>query len=588
MKILLQSILASCCLISVLPSSLRGDESVEQSAGISVSFASQIRPLLSDKCFACHGPDEQTREADLRLDVREEALAGEAIVPGSPDESELLRRISLPQDDDEKMPPRAFHKDLTEAEVELFRLWIGQGAPYQQHWSYRQLERPPVPQVAAEDADLVKNPIDAFILQSLRQHGLGFAGPTDKVTLIRRLYLDLVGMPPTQSEAQEFLEDSRADAVEHAVDALLLDPRFGERLAVHWLDLVRYADTIGYHSDTYMEVSAYRDYVIRSFNENKPFDRFTIEQLAGDLLPEATQEQLVASGYNRLLQTTEEGGAQAKEYISIYAADRVRNLSGVWMGQTVGCAQCHDHKYDPFTTKDFYSLAAFFADIDENAVGKRNPNFTLISAQQQQELASLTEKLAMLQIERRLVDDARLADALNDGQSTWEQATLQAIKSKDSPWRTPEGSSVSATAGVDLQPRDDGTFVATGKNPDVGSYTYSLESSDPIEAIRLEVFPDKSFPNANGFSRGNGNIVLTEVKVFHGDQPVPIAEALADYEQDSWPGLCIGHDTLFIQYCRVPMTVLAVKDRVTGHNPLAALYLSESPYYRRLSAKKPS
>ncbi len=239
-------------------------------------------------------------------------------------------------------------------------------------------------------------------------------------------------------------------------------PDSASDLAVYWLDLVRYADTIGYHSDNYMEVSAYRDYVIRSFNENKPFDQFTIEQLAGDLLPEPSQEQLIASGYNRLLQTTEEGGAQAKEYISIYAADRVRNLSGVWMGQTVGCAQCHDHKYDPFTTKDFYSLAAFFADIDENAVGKRNPNFTLISPEQQQELDSLTEKLAKLQIDRRLGDDEQLAKAVNDGQSAWEQTTLRVLESKHSPWRTPETPSVIATGGVELQPRDDGSFVSGG------------------------------------------------------------------------------------------------------------------------------
>ena len=293
-----------------------------------------------------------------------------------------------------------------------------------------------------------------------------------------------------------------------------------------------------------MEVSAYRDYVIRAFNENKPFDQFTIEQLAGDLLPEPSPDQLIASGYNRLLQTTEEGGAQAKEYIAIYAADRVRNLSGVWMAQTVGCAQCHDHKYDPITTKDFYSLAAFFADIDEVAVGKRTPNYTLISPDQQQQLDRLNERVASLRIDQRLATDAELAKVVADRQSAWEDASRRTIEEKSSAWRTPQTLSMAATGGIDLQPRDDGSFLSVGENPDTGTYTYSFKSSDPIEAVRLEVFPDESFSNPKGFSRGNGNFVLTGVKVFCGDQSIPIAEAVADHEQKGWPitGAIDGND----------------------------------------------
>ncbi len=392
--------------------------------------------------------------------------------------------------------------------------------------------------------ELIKNPIDSFIAHGLRQRNLGFAEPADKTTLIRRLYLDLLGMPPTPLETQVFVDDASDGALEEAVELLLQDPRFGERLALYWLDLVRYADTIGYHSDTYMEVSAYRDYVIRAFNENKPFDQFTIEQLAGDLLPEPSPDQLIASGYNRLLQTTEEGGAQAKEYIAIYAADRVRNLSGVWMAQTVGCAQCHDHKYDPITTKDFYSLAAFFADIDEVAVGKRTPNYTLISPDQQQQLDRLNERVASLRIDQRLATDAELAKVVADRQSAWEDASRRTIEEKSSVWRTPQTLSMAATGGIDLQPRDDGSFLSVGENPDTGTYTYSFKSSDPIEAVRLEVFPDESFSNPKGFSRGNGNFVLTGVKVFCGDQSIPIAEAVADHEQKGWPitGAIDGND----------------------------------------------
>jgi hypothetical protein len=530
----LRSTLSCLLLFGLWTAPVAGSDSDNQTAETPVSFARQIRPLLSDQCFACHGPDEQTREGGLRLDVREDAMASGVLAPGSPDDSELLRRISLANDDDEKMPPPSFHKELTETEIKLIRDWIEQGAPYQQHWAYRPLERPPIPE-RTQGGGEIENPIDAFILDQLAEADLGFAPRADRITLIRRLYLDLLGVPPTPQEAQAFLDDTSARAIHRTVDQLLRDPRFGERLAVYWLDLVRYADTIGYHSDNYMEVSAYRDYVIESFNENKPFDQFTIEQLAGDLLPDPSQEQLVASGYNRLLQTTEEGGAQAKEYIAIYAADRVRNLSGVWMGQTVGCAQCHDHKYDPFTMKDFYSLAAFFADIEERAVGKRQPNFTLVTPQQQRQLDALTEKVTELRIDNRLQSDHQLAKAVGEGQAAWERDTSRAIQSDASLWQTVEPVSVEASEGIELQSRDDGSLLSTGENPEIGSYAVSLRSDKPIEAIRLEVLPDPSFPNKKGFSRGNGNFILTEVKVYFEDKQIPIAEAIADYEQKSWP-----------------------------------------------------
>ena len=342
-------------------------------------------------------------------------------------------------------------------------------------------------------------------------------------------------MPPSLEEVRDFVDDVSPDAIESLVDRLLRDERFGERMAIYWLDLVRYADTIGYHSDNLMEVSAYRDYVIDVFNSNLPFDQFTIEQLAGDLLPQPTQQQRIASGYNRLLQTTEEGGAQAKEYIAIYAADRVRNVSGVWMGQTVGCAQCHDHKYDPITTKDFYSLAAFFADIKENAVGKRTPNLTLISPQQQAQIDALTETIAGLQGPRLLESDKDLAASLRKGQASWEKKVLESIDSEASVWASPEEVSIRATGGIKLKRQSDGTWLSTGSNPATGTYTYEIETTGTIKAIRLEAFPDASFANKDGFSRGNGNFVLTGIRLFSNDQPTSIGSAIADYEQSSWP-----------------------------------------------------
>jgi mono/diheme cytochrome c family protein len=496
-----------------------------------IDFARQIRPLLSDKCFACHGPDEHARESGLRLDVRASALESDAFVPGNAAESELVRRITS-KDPDQRMPPASFHKELTAEEIKLLTRWVAEGAAYQQHWSYRPLQRPQLPNI---DHPQSKSPIDALILQQLQRRGLSFSQRADRITLCRRLHLDLLGMPPTQQELDQFLNDQSDDAWEKLVTRLLNDQRFGERMAVYWLDLVRYADTIGYHSDNYMEVSAYRDYVINAFNDNKPFDQFTIEQLAGDLLTEPTDEQLIASGYNRLLQTTEEGGAQAKEYVAIYAADRVRNVSGVWLGQTVGCAQCHDHKYDPITSRDFYSLAAFFADIQENAVGKRRPNFKVMTDADQAHIQALQERIAGLKLPQRLEVDTELAARVRAGQQAWEQQALLAAESDLSVWQSAPAATATATAGMTLTPQDDGTYLSTGANPDRSDYRYTIKATGTVRAVRLEVFPDDSFARKQGFSRGNGNFVLTDFSVTANDAEVKIGNAKASYEQAGWP-----------------------------------------------------
>jgi mono/diheme cytochrome c family protein len=330
-----------------------------------LEYNRDIRPILSDKCFACHGPDASQRKAGLRLDTADGALSARggrrAIVPGKPEQSELIRRVMLTNA--LQMPPASTGKKLSPREIELLKRWVAQGGEYQAHWAYiapREVSPPP-----ARDAAWVRNPIDRFLLSKIEAAGLKPAPEADPVTLIRRLSFDLTGIPPTPAEVDAFAADTSPTAYEKVVDRLLASPRYGERMAMYWLDLVRYADTVGYHGDQEHAISPYRDYVIKSFNENLPFDRFTAEQLAGDLLPNPTLNQRIATGYNRLLQTTHEGGAQDKEYRAKYAADRVRNLSGAWLGATVGCAECHDHKYDPYTQKDFYSLAAFFADMEE-------------------------------------------------------------------------------------------------------------------------------------------------------------------------------------------------------------------------------
>src|SRR3954464_2506979 len=328
-----------------------------------VEFNRDIRPILSENCFFCHGPDKKHRDSGLRLDIRDEALARDAFVPRHPAERERVSRI--PGDDPaELMPPPKSTKKLTRAQKDLLKRWIAEGAEYQPHWAYVVPRRPAVPRTRR---DAGGNPIDAFILKELEAKKLAPSPEADRRTLIRRLSLDLIGLPPTPEEVASFIEDDDADhrAYERQVDRLLHSPHYGERMASAWLDLVRFTDTVGYHGDQNQRIFPYRDYVINAFNDNKPFDQFTIEQLAGDLLPNPTPEQLVASGFNRLNMMTREGGAQPKENLAKYAADRVRTVAITGLGSTMGCAECHDHKFDPFTARDFYSLAAFFADLKQ-------------------------------------------------------------------------------------------------------------------------------------------------------------------------------------------------------------------------------
>ena len=396
-KACLQSFSTLLTVLSILPW-------MEVPAAEPVSFVRDIRPVLSDKCFACHGPDENGREADLRLDVRDAAIEYGAIEAGSATDSLMIERI-LEEDDELRMPPPQSHKVVSAEELKLIKRWIDEGARYETHWSYAPLNFSE--HRTAED----QNQIDRFIERRIADAGFEVAPEADRITLIRRLTQDLTGLPPTVEEVTDFLNDHSEYAYERLVDRLLSSPRYGERMAVYWLDLVRYADTVGYHSDQDITQWLFRDYVISAFNDNLPYDRFVLEQLAGDLLPNATTSQLVASGYNRLNQTTAEGGAQAKEYLTIYLADRVRNVSQVFMGATMGCCQCHDHKYDPYTLRDFYAMGAFFADLEEHGVysrfdNPRPPTLRVFSREDKEQLAELEQQVLVLRADR----ESRLRD----------------------------------------------------------------------------------------------------------------------------------------------------------------------------------
>jgi hypothetical protein len=423
-----------------------------------VDFNRDIRPLMSDTCFKCHGFDEQTRKGKLRLDVREDALkAGTsgkpAIVPGKPEKSEIIARL-FTKDADDLMPPPNSHKAITPAQGELFRRWVAEGAKYQGHWAFEPAVAPAVPKVEAKKVTSKEviskgggqtgsaaksggplitqslitsplSPIDAFLAARLEKDKLTFAPEAPPEVLLRRLTLALTGLPPTAAEVEAFVREcssigNRQSAIGNAVDRLLASPHFGERVAVPWLDLARHSDTAGYHNDSLREVWLYRDWVVKSFNDNKPFDRFTIEQLAGDLLPNATVDQKIASGFMRNVMTSDEGGIIDAEYLNIYLVDRVSTLGTTWFGMSIGCAQCHDHKYDPVTTRDFYSLYAFFHNVPERGKdGTRTlnpePRLAVPSAEQEKELAKLAEQITSADKHAKALEGQ-----LDAAQKAWE------------------------------------------------------------------------------------------------------------------------------------------------------------------------
>ena len=493
-----------------------------------VEFNRDIRPILSDNCFFCHGPDKNKREADLRLDTKE-GLHGTsehvgALVPGMPDESELFQRITS-IDDDKKMPPAKSGKVLSERDVQVLKKWIEQGGQFEAHWAFLPLRTSPAAAAA------VPQKIDELIAGSLTAHQLSSSNEADRITLIRRLSFDVIGLPPTEQEVAEFLADPTPDAFEKQVDRLLASPHFGERLAMWWLDLVRYADTVGYHGDQPMSVSPFRQYVIESFNANKPFDQFTIEQLAGDLLPDPTREQRIASGYNRLGMMSAEGGVQDKEYLAKYIAERVRNTTGTWLGITLGCAECHDHKFDPLTTKDFYRFEAFFADIKErglysgaNSDGNWGPFVKVPTEQQAANFAKMEDQIAatkkVLETDTPELTAARLE---------WEKTQIS--------WTTLTPDTMTSIEGAKLAARADGAILVSEKNAATDTYNLTFTKvPSGITAFRLEVLPDDSLPNKGPGRAGNGNFVLSELRVTFKEGEVeavavPLQNATATYEQ---------------------------------------------------------
>ena len=501
----LTAMLVCFCLAVLGLSSVSAVQS--ESAQATVDYNLDVRPILADNCFACHGPDAKTREADLRLDTKEGAFSEPSgypvIVPGKPEESELHIRIAS-NDDHYRMPPAGFNKTLTPEQIDVITQWIREGAKWEEHWAFTTPVRPTLPEV--KDQDWIRNPIDAFILSRLEKEGLQPASEADKRTLIRRLSLDLTGLPPTREEIHQFLEDDSPDAYEKVIDAFMAKSEYGEHFGRFWLDVARYGDTHGLHLDNYREMWPYRDWVIEAFNKNMPFDQFTIEQLAGDLLPEPTLEQQIATGFNRCHVTTSEGGSIDEEYYVQYAIDRADTTSTVWMGLTVGCAQCHDHKYDPITQKEFYQLYAYFNNITEKAMdGNRKdspPVVKLPTPEQEAELAAFDEQIAEL-------------DAQTKAPIPEIDATQIAWENRMPHWTTLKPTSLYSKGGATLEVLEDNSILAGGPNPEQEIYEVIAElPPGKWSAVRLEGITHESLPKGGVGRSSNSNVVLTDFALF--------------------------------------------------------------------------
>ena len=511
-------------------------EPVESAAESAIDFSRDIKPILSDKCYACHGPDANQREGGgengLRFDIEEGAfvdLGGyQAIVPGDPMASELILRITS-EDADIVMPPSDHPKSLTTDEIAKLTAWVKEGAKWSQHWAYRPLER---------QTNRSGDWIDQLIRQSLKEHDSNLSPLAEDGILLRRVHFDLLGLPPTASDLKAFSESTDTDRWEKLVDDLLDSPHFGERMAIYWLDLVRYADTVGYHGDQDMSVSPYRDYVINAFNSNKPFDQFTLEQLAGDLLDDATDEQKIASGYNKLGMMSAEGGAQPKEYLAKYASDRVRTASTVWLGSTLGCAECHDHKFDPFTQKDFYQFASYFADIKErglysgaNRDGKWGPSLDVPDD-------NLAELLAPHLNRKEELERQYNETAIDGALASWSESLSKPGKN----WLPLQAVEMQALNGTKLEKLEGKSILASGPGAEANTYSLVFEPElSKIAGVRIEALPHDSLPAQGPGRAGNGNFVLTELKIdmIDGDsdaRPIKLKNALASFEQTDGGG----------------------------------------------------
>ncbi len=496
-----------------------------------VDYNRDIRPVLAANCFSCHGQDVGSRQGNLRLDLRDAAISARpgqrAIDPGHPANSGLVKRVWA--NNALQMPPAASGHTLSQAQKNLLSRWVAQGAPYAEHWSFTPIRRPAVPRLAGLQPS---NPIDAFIRARLAREGLKPSPPADRATLIRRVSLDLTGLPPTPEEVDAFLKDASPTAYEKVVDRLLASPRYGEQWARMWLDLARYADTQGYEKDLPRTIWRYRDWVIEAFNADMPYDRFTVEQLAGDLLPNPTPSQILATAFHRNTMTNTEGGTDPEEFRVAAVKDRVDTTVQVWMGLTMGCAKCHTHKYDPITQADYYRFYALFNQTEDANRFDDFPTTPMPTPALQQRLSALDERVATFRAEF-----LKPVPGQEARQEAWEQKLAG-----ERLWEPNRPESATATSGASLTIRGDGSILASGSRSARDSYTVTLPLPNAtIRSLRLEALKDASLPGGGpGREASDQNVVTSEVEVDlirpDGTRTrLPLTNARADFEQAGWP-----------------------------------------------------
>ena len=474
-----------------------------------IDYNRDIRPVLSLTCFPCHGPDKASRKAKLRLDTREGAIAdlegSHAIVPGNLEKSELYKRI-VSTDPEEHMPPPKAEHTLTDFQIHVLKRWLEQGAPYAEHWAFIKPQRAPFPQV--KNAGWPHNGIDYFVLDRLEKEGLAPSPQADRFALIRRVTMDLTGLPPAPDEVDAFVNDKSSDALAYGkvVDRLLASSAYGERWARMWLDLARYADSAGYGSDPLrLNIWPYRDWVIEAFNRNLPYDQFTTEQIAGDLLPNATTSQILASAFHRNTMTNTEGGTDREEFRVAAVKDRANTTAQIWMGLTMGCAQCHSHKFDPISQKEYYQFFAFFNQTEDNDQPDERPTMPVPTQEQQQQ----TEKLkSEITVQEELLN--KQSPEMDKEQTEWERSA----GTEPIAWTVLDPAEFTAANGTTLTKQADMSLLASGKSPETETYTIKAATElKGITAIRVEMLPDATLPSTGPGRSGNGNLVLNDLRL---------------------------------------------------------------------------
>ena len=511
---------------------------------VEIDFNRQIRPILSENCFQCHGPDQTHRKGNYRLDTKEGIFAvgksgSKNILVRDAKNSEFFHRIEAT--DQAIMPPIKSGKKLNADQIKLIQQWINEGANYGEHWAFVAPKSSAVPAVA--NKQWIKNPIDAFVLNKLDLNNIKPSPQASKEILIRRLTLDLIGLPPSLKEVDDFLRDDSPEAYEKIVDRLLASSQYGERMAMQWLDYARFADSNGFQTDSSRSMWPWRDWVINAYNKNMPFDQFTIEQIAGDMLPNATKSQIIATGFNRNHRLNGEGGLIAEEWRIENVIDRVDTTSQTWLGLTIACARCHDHKYDPISQKEFYQFFAFFNNLPESGTlagnktgGNTDPVEEIELPLQSEE--SLKIQLAIKEQEALILKlDGKVDDLIKE----WEPTFKAKTKSTDNVWIPLTPINVKSEGGAKFSKLSDGSYLAAGKNPPNDVYTIiSPISKGSFSAILLECFPDPSLPNQSLGRFSNGNFVLSKIEAELSSpslkSPLKISfnKAIADYSQKGW------------------------------------------------------